>query len=132
MKTCNMLLNHSTCIVLQTLQGQAQDKVKVMCTVLLCKFSSPLRCAINYACTGKSLNIKIGNLLSFIQQSSNNDVRQKKITSLSYKVALFSCYAQPRRRKPAFVTHDNEASLCVCGIVLGVGIHKQSKQKSIR
>ena len=23
---------------------------------------------------------------------------------------------QPRRRKPAFVTHENEASLCVCGL----------------
>ena len=29
-------------------------------------------------------------------------------------VLLRALGAQPRRRKPAFVTHDNEASLCVC------------------
>ena len=28
-------------------------------------------------------------------------------------VLLRALSAQPRRRKPAFVTHDNEASLCV-------------------
>ena len=32
-------------------------------------------------------------------------------------VLLRALGAQPRRRKPAFVTHDNEASLCVCHIL---------------
>jgi hypothetical protein len=27
---------------------------------------------------------------------------------------LWALGAQPRRRKPAFVTQDNEASVCVC------------------
>ena len=27
--------------------------------------------------------------------------------------------AQPRSRKPAFVTHDNEASLCVMAAIVG-------------
>ena len=31
--------------------------------------------------------------------------------------------AQPRRRKPAFVTHDNEASLCVENASLDRPVH---------
>ncbi len=31
--------------------------------------------------------------------------------------------AQPRRRKPAFVTHDNEASLC--GLSIGLWVQKK-------
>ena len=41
--------------------------------------------------------------------NSNELVRTRKKS-----VLLRALGAQPRRRKPAFVTHDNEASLCVC------------------
>ena len=40
---------------------------------------------------------------------SNGLVQTRKNSML-----LRALGAQPRRRKPAFVTHDNEASLCVC------------------
>ena len=39
--------------------------------------------------------------------NSNELVRTRKKS-----VLLRALGAQPRRRKPAFVTHDNEASLC--------------------
>jgi len=40
--------------------------------------------------------------------NSNGLVQTRKNSML-----LRALGAQPRRRKPAFVTHDNEASLCV-------------------
>ena len=50
--------------------------------------------------------------------SERRERSKKRIAMLTVQTCLHQCMllralgAQPRRRKPAFVTHDNEASLC--------------------
>ena len=48
------------------------------------------------------------------ERESKKELKSNELVQTRKKsVLLRALGAQPRRRKPAFVTHDNEASLCV-------------------